>query len=143
MDLVIMLKALSDENRLRIFNLLRKEELCVGDLETILDMTQSNVSRHLTKLKSSELIIQQKKAQWVLYRVNPSLLERHPILVEFFYKELDKIARCKKDLERLGTHKHKFRSDLIKSETCTSLNQVLHDDTWLDILAMESKIIPT
>jgi ArsR family transcriptional regulator len=150
MDLIKMLKALSDENRLRIFNLLRKEELCVGDLETVLNMTQSNVSRHLNKLKNSEIITQQKKAQWVFYRVNPSLIRRHPILIEFLYKEMDKMTQCKKDLEKLGTHKHKFSLNnekpqipplkgLLSSELEDALIDSIKDITQ----KIESKIIPT
>lgn len=112
MDLVLILKALSDENRLRILNLLRRDRLCVGDLESILNMTQSNVSRHLNKLKNSGMITQQKKAQWVFYQVNPSLIKRHPILLEFFYKELDKMALCREDLDKLGEYKEKAKLEM-------------------------------
>ncbi|HBQ84906.1 MAG TPA: transcriptional regulator [Syntrophomonas sp.] len=112
MDLVVILKALSDENRLRILNLLRNERLCVGELETVLNMTQSNVSRHLIKLRNIEMITQQKKAQWVYYQINHSFKKRHPILLEFLYKELDKMAQCKKDLDNLSNYKQKLNPEL-------------------------------
>ncbi len=51
MTIVNMFKALSDENRLRIMSLLIREELCVCEIEVILELSQSNVSRHLNKLK--------------------------------------------------------------------------------------------
>ncbi|MGD9156009.1 MAG: metalloregulator ArsR/SmtB family transcription factor, partial [Bacillota bacterium] len=60
MNLLKILKALGDENRLRILNLLRQKKLCVCELESVLNMTQSNVSRHLIKLKDAELIESEK-----------------------------------------------------------------------------------
>lgn len=68
--MVDVFKALGDENRLRIINLLIKGELCVCEIETILDMSQSNVSRHLTKLKNARLINSFKKQQWVFYQLS-------------------------------------------------------------------------
>ncbi|MEO0074754.1 MAG: metalloregulator ArsR/SmtB family transcription factor, partial [candidate division WOR-3 bacterium] len=52
-QLLDMLKALSDQTRLRIFWVLQKAatELCVCELIDILDQTQYNVSRHLKILK--------------------------------------------------------------------------------------------
>ena len=48
-----ILKSLSDESRLRILNLiLVNEEMCISDLELILDFTQTKTSRHLGILKS-------------------------------------------------------------------------------------------
>ncbi|WP_199172686.1 metalloregulator ArsR/SmtB family transcription factor [Petrotoga sp. 9PWA.NaAc.5.4] len=41
-----LFKSLGDENRLRILNLLmQQQELCVCELEVLLEMTQSNVSK--------------------------------------------------------------------------------------------------
>jgi len=68
--MVTTLKALADENRLRIINLLNKQELCVCEIETMLDLTQTNVSRHLAKLKGAKLITPFKDAQWVHYRLS-------------------------------------------------------------------------
>ncbi|WP_242977206.1 ArsR family transcriptional regulator [Clostridium botulinum] len=39
MDIVQMLKALGDETRIRILNLLKDEELCVWEIEHILGIT--------------------------------------------------------------------------------------------------------
>ncbi|WP_273480945.1 ArsR family transcriptional regulator, partial [Acetivibrio straminisolvens] len=39
MDLIEIFKALGDENRIRILNLLIRQELCVCEIETVLDMT--------------------------------------------------------------------------------------------------------
>lgn len=66
-----VLKALSDQTRLRIINMLYyKEELCVCDIVTVLDTTQTKVSRHLAYLKNSGLVSDRKYAQWSYYSLN-------------------------------------------------------------------------
>ncbi len=67
MDVSEILKALADPNRLRILNLLHEEPLCVCDLEAILDLNQSNLSRHLSKLKQAGIVTSQKKALFTYY----------------------------------------------------------------------------
>jgi ArsR family transcriptional regulator len=59
-EVVYILKALADENRLRILNLLRNGELCVCDIEAVLGIKQSNTSRHLNRLKISGMIASKK-----------------------------------------------------------------------------------
>lgn len=48
-DIVYTFKALADENRIRILNLLRSDELCCCDIESVLGIKQSNASRHLSR----------------------------------------------------------------------------------------------
>lgn len=61
------LKALADPNRLRILNLLEDRTLCVCDLEEVLGLNQSNLSRHLAKLKSAGLVTSQKRGLFMHY----------------------------------------------------------------------------
>ena len=60
-DIVQIFKALADENRIRILNLLRNGSLCVCDIEAVLNINQSNASRHLNKLKTAKIILSEKK----------------------------------------------------------------------------------
>jgi len=69
LDIVNVLKALSDETRLRILNLLYARELCVCDINESLDIMQTNASRHLSYLKKMGLIKGRKQAQWVYYSI--------------------------------------------------------------------------
>lgn len=100
MDLVEVLKALSHENRIRILNLLKQQELCVCELESILGVNQSNASRHLSKLKHERLINSKQRAQWVYYSINEDLFSEH-----FFLKnildELNSLDICREDNQRL------------------------------------------
>jgi len=67
-----VLKALSDETRLRIINLLYERELCVCDIEDILDTTQTKISRHLANLRNADLVRDRKIAQWSFYSLTRS-----------------------------------------------------------------------
>lgn len=100
-----MIKALADETRIRILNVLYKETLCVCDLEEILKISQSNASRHLTKLKNARLIISEKQAQWVYYQVDKKILEEYSFVNELLSKELNKSPQCQKDVARLKKYR--------------------------------------
>ena len=101
MEIIKVIKALADENRLRILNLLYKEVLCVCDLEEILRISQSNTSQHLTKLKNAKLITSEKRAQWVYYQVNTKMLEQYAFVREVLERELSRIHQCREDAEML------------------------------------------
>jgi ArsR family transcriptional regulator, arsenate/arsenite/antimonite-responsive transcriptional repressor len=79
-EMVGILKALADENRIRILGLIRNKKICVCVIEITLKMTQSNVSRHLTKLKNAGLITGEKKGQFAYYGLNREILKKHPFL---------------------------------------------------------------
>ena len=53
-------KALGDNNRLRIINLLLHGELCVCDIQFVLENSQPNVSRHLSYLKNSGMVLDRR-----------------------------------------------------------------------------------
>ena len=116
MNLLKAIKALADENRLRIVNLLSHQELCVCEMEQVLGMTQSNVSRHLTKLKDTELIISEKQGQFVFHRLNPDSLLEFPFLESLVNQELNKIKKCREDVAKLQSLKDK--NLLCERESC-------------------------
>jgi ArsR family transcriptional regulator len=70
-----IIKALADQNRLRLLNLLLQQELCVCELEVLLELSQTNVSRHLAKLREAGLIQAYKDAQWVHYKPSAAILQ--------------------------------------------------------------------
>ncbi|MGQ9843063.1 MAG: ArsR/SmtB family transcription factor [Spirochaetota bacterium] len=88
MDIEKILKALADTNRLRIVNLLLVDELCVCDIEEVLRLSQSNVSRHLGKLAAVQIISSQKDAQWVFYKINTAFIKEHPELAKYLKRAL-------------------------------------------------------
>ncbi len=101
MELVRVLKALADETRLRMLHLLKERELCVCEIEEVLDIQQSNASRHLDKLRNAGLVSSEKRAQWVYYRMNEETLQRYPFLSMIIKDEASKIPCCQQDALRL------------------------------------------
>lgn len=68
------LRLLADDNRLRIFSLLTKTELCVCEIEDLLGLSQSLVSNHLAALRRAGLVESRRDeedARWVFYRACP------------------------------------------------------------------------
>lgn len=76
-------KALAEENRLRIVWLLMDRELCVCEIEAILDMTQSNASRHLNILRGAGIVAMKKESQWAYYGISRDFVGRHRKLYEY------------------------------------------------------------
>ncbi|MED4355105.1 metalloregulator ArsR/SmtB family transcription factor [Schinkia azotoformans] len=64
-------KALADQKRLHILNLLcQQDSICVCDLSTLIDMPQSKLSYHLKILLDANLIIKETKGTWSYYQMN-------------------------------------------------------------------------
>lgn len=67
-------KALADQTRLRILNLLtQKPELCVCELTDALELAQPKISRHLAILRAAGLLLDRKAGLWVHYRLHHEL----------------------------------------------------------------------
>jgi DNA-binding transcriptional ArsR family regulator len=62
-----ILKALADENRIRLLRLLSREVLNVQELCEILDLPQSRASRHLSVLRGIGLVNDQREGSRVYY----------------------------------------------------------------------------
>jgi ArsR family transcriptional regulator len=65
--MVQCLKALADENRLRILMLLRERDLCVFELMGVLGLSQSLVSSHLGVLRSAGLVDARREGKRMRY----------------------------------------------------------------------------
>lgn len=63
-------KALGDPSRLRIIFVLSKSPLCVCDIATLLDMTQSSISHHLRILRDLNLVKFKKEGKLVIYSLD-------------------------------------------------------------------------
>ncbi len=82
-DLAKVFKALSDEARLRILNLIfRTGEICVCDIEAITGFTQTKTSRHLSYLRSAELVDARQQGLWMLYSIAKPKNKEHEQLLE-------------------------------------------------------------
>ena len=108
-NIVDILKALSNETRLRIINLLYLKELCVCDIVETLNITQTKASRHLQYLKNAGLVEDRKSAQWVYYSMAEisdikfldSLIYENIRTQEPFKSDLDSLEDWLKDRKRV------------------------------------------
>ncbi|MGC1244399.1 MAG: metalloregulator ArsR/SmtB family transcription factor [Chryseosolibacter sp.] len=81
-------KACADESRLRILHLIfENEEMCISDLEKILEFTQTKTSRHLTYLKNSGILTFRRNNHWVLYAIKDEVFEILKQIFQFLRKD--------------------------------------------------------
>jgi len=91
-----MFKALSDESRVRILNLILKNgEMCISDLELVLDFTQTKTSRHLTYLKNAGILTFRKIDQWAFYYIKDEVTD----IINQQFNYLQKDTTLTNDLE--------------------------------------------
>ena len=68
-DLAELFKCFGDSTRIRILFALFESEMCVCDIATTLDMTQSAVSHQLKILKQAKLIDFRREGKSVIYKL--------------------------------------------------------------------------
>jgi len=71
----ILFKALNDPTRREILDLLREKDLSAGDIAEHFDMTKPSISHHLYLLRQAELVISEKKGQFIFYSLNTTVLD--------------------------------------------------------------------
>ncbi|EOZ8048708.1 ArsR/SmtB family transcription factor [Campylobacter coli] len=78
-----IISAINDESRVLIlYHLLKYQELYVCDLQKLLNMGQSRLSRHLKILKDAGFLYVKRKGTWAYYGINNELLKLHSDLFE-------------------------------------------------------------
>ena len=96
-------KALGDENRLRILNLIvARGELCVCDIQRVLDAPQARISRHLAYLKNTGWVEDRRQGLWIMYRLSENLTEIQKKEIEIIRSEFSNNPQFKQDLDSLG-----------------------------------------
>lgn len=67
--LMTVLKALGDDNRVRILAALEGRELCLCQTVELLGLAPSTVSRHMSILEQARLVDRRKDGRWSYYRL--------------------------------------------------------------------------
>lgn len=94
-------KALADSNRLRIMNLLLHGELCVCDIQRVLDSPQPNVSRHLAYLRNASLVLDRRDGLRMFYRLNDANSHVLGALFEFLRQAFNREKSLQDDVRKL------------------------------------------
>jgi DNA-binding transcriptional ArsR family regulator len=76
MNCIAVLKAMSEETRVRILRALLARQMGVGAIAGKLKVSQYNVSKHLRVLKEAGLVVSEKNGQQRLYALAPGLKDR-------------------------------------------------------------------
>lgn len=99
-----VMKALADESRHNIINMLLKRDYCVGGLAKHLKISEAAVSQHLQVLRKAELITGEKRGYFTYYGVNRRLLQQ-------LAERINEIA-CQSPLEDCGCARHREKNCL-------------------------------
>jgi ArsR family transcriptional regulator len=100
MDFVVVFKSLSNENRLKAFDIIRRghgkvvhcrnenrpgdipeDAVCVCEILEQMDVSAPTLSHHLKELRIAELVDVYNRGQWSYYNVREGVLEN---LAEYF-----------------------------------------------------------
>ena len=100
-ELVKATKALSDETRLRVLNLLAERECCVCEVMQALSITQTRASRNLAMLHDAGFLKLRKEGLWSLYSIDREMPGYLSDLVGAAGKVLKDDKAAASDRERL------------------------------------------
>jgi len=73
-DYAQLFKALSDETRIKIIEILNDEDLCACEILENLDITQPTLSYHMKILCESEIVNGSRDGAWMRYTLNKESL---------------------------------------------------------------------
>ncbi len=106
-DLIKALKALSDETRLRILNVLLEKECCVCEVMQALDISQSRASRNLGILQDAGFLKERRDGLWIVYSIDwqttnryatslAKLLRDSPVSNEILERDKERLKHSKR-----------------------------------------------
>jgi len=97
-----LFKALGEPTRLKIIKLLAARELCVCDLEEIMQISQPRISQHLKVLKHAGLVNERKEGQRSICSLNQELVNNTVIaFMEYLNKPLEDISELSEEYARM------------------------------------------
>ena len=76
-DFIKVMKALSDETRLRILNVLLVRDCCVCEIMQALDISQSRASRNLGILQDAGFLRERRDGLWIVYSMDWETANRY------------------------------------------------------------------
>ena len=131
-NLIRILKAISDESRLRILNLIvNADEICVCDLESTLGFSQTKVSRHLTALKNANLVRDRRQGLWILYSFTGDREVNHKKLLKGLQDVFTSYPVFREDIHRL--------QQAVKNGRCKTFN-VIHPNRAFKVMQLQGDV---
>jgi ArsR family transcriptional regulator len=98
---VKILKALSDENRLKIALMLNVRALCVCEIKAALDIAVSTISSHLKILNNAGVVDFEKDGRWIIYSLDRNNAFACTLLDEIIKDEIELYEDIKNNVVEL------------------------------------------
>ena len=96
------LKILADPTRLRLLNLLSREELSVAELQEVLDMAQSRISSQLAVLRQAGLVADRREGKNSFYSLAKNLPPKEEALLAAALESVQETDELKEDGKSLS-----------------------------------------
>lgn len=96
-----LFKALNDQTRRDILELLKKKELTAGEIADKFDISKPSISHHLDLLKQAGLIEADKQGQFIYYSLNTTVVDE-------FLKWLMQLKPTEKKIKPVSNAKRSF-----------------------------------
>jgi len=100
-----VLKAMAHSKRLEIIHLIRDQELCVGEIFSMLDLPQANVSQHLMILRQAKIVQTRKVGKQVMYRLaHANIFQANDLIRQFLAQKTSGAKQAEnftKDIDQL------------------------------------------
>lgn len=93
--------ALADKTRLRLLNLMRREEICVCFFTEVLGESQPKISRHLAYLRNAGIVEARREGKWMHYKIIEPEDENAVRILQDTLKWLASQDELQKEYERL------------------------------------------
>ena len=98
-----LFKVLSDDTRLRIINLLDKQDLCVCELVDILNLSQPKISKHIARLRSINPVSTKRNEQYIYYSLDRNNLDYMSIITTVLQTSNTILLEDIRNLEKVET----------------------------------------
>ena len=118
-DTLKLFKALSDETRLRIINLLLERECCVCEVMQAMKISQTRASRGLSTLYNTGILKVRRDGLWVLYSIDEERME------ESYYCLVQLIKSALKGNELANVDRERLKS-AVRESPCTERAKLLN-----------------
>jgi ArsR family transcriptional regulator, arsenate/arsenite/antimonite-responsive transcriptional repressor len=75
LDVNSVFRALKDQTRREILQLLQKKDLTAGEIAHHFNITKPSISHHLDLLKQANLVTAEKQGQFIYYSLNTTVVD--------------------------------------------------------------------
>lgn len=94
--------ALADKTRLRLLNLMRRSEICVGFFVDVLGESQPKISRHLAYLRNAGIVEIRRDGKWIHYKIVEPVNELEAQVLQNTLEWLASEKVMRQDYEKLA-----------------------------------------